>query len=405
MNHTDCFSRFVKTSVRSTLICRKGLVVAFVLAATLPVTPQGTSQPAAAQAIDVSGFYDSSHHWYDIRDEGPIIIPLKDQQRYKATEIRMIADNILLYQKSNGGWPKNYDMLAILTPGQRDAVARAKEDLNTGFDNGASYTHVEYLAKAFAATQDDRYREACRRGIRYILSAQYPNGGWPQFFPDTSGYRKYITFNDGAMIGVMKTLQGIVERQPQYSFIDKEIATAVGKAFSRGIDCILRCQIREKGVLTAWCQQHDNIDFRPRGARVYELPSISGLEGAEVVLFLMSIRSPSPEVIASVEAAVQWFRRAQITGIRVKEIKAPSEQFIYHTSSTDKVVVQDPEAPPIWARFYELGTGRPLFSDRKGKRLYSMAEVERERRTGYAWYTDVPEKVLKRHTGWKKKIR
>jgi PelA/Pel-15E family pectate lyase len=352
----------------------------------------------------VSGFYDSSHHWYDIQDEDRVIDPVEDQQRYTPADIGMIADNILLFQKSNGGWPKNYDMLATLTAEQREAVSRAQNDLNTGFDNGATYTQVEYLAKAFAITSDDRYRAACLRGIQYILSAQYANGGWPQFFPDTSGYRKYITFNDGAMIGVMKTLQNIVEKEPQYDFVEEELRTKVGEAFRRGMDSILRCQIREKGLLTAWCQQHDNIDFRPREARIYELPSISGQEGAEVALFLMSIRNPTPGIVAAVEAAVQWFRSSRIVGIRVEEIEAPAEQFIYHKSRSDKVVVQDPHAPAMWARFYELGTGKPLFSDRKGKRLYSMAEVERERRTGYAWYTYAPEEVLRRYPTWKKEI-
>ena len=395
MNH-------IKTSSSLRL---RGLVATIVIAAMLPAHAQETRKPAAHLEIDISGFYDSSHHWYDIQDEDRIITPEKDQQRYAPSEIRMIADNILLFQKSNGGWPKNYDMLAVLTPEQRKAVLRAKEELTTGFDNGATYTQVEYLARAFTVTSDKRYEEACLRGIRYVLSAQYPNGGWPQFFPDTSGYRKYITFNDGAMIGIMKTLKNIVEKEPRYAFIEEELRTKVRVALKRGIDCILQCQIREKGVLTAWCQQHDNIDFRPCEARVYELPSISGQEGAEVALFLMSVQNPTHEVIAAVEAAVQWFRKSQITGIRIEEIKAPREQFIYHTSSNDKVVVNDPNAPPIWARFYELGTGKPLFSDRKGKRLYSMAEVERERRTGYGWYSYIPEEVLKRYPAWKKTIQ
>ncbi|MEX1277412.1 MAG: pectate lyase [Bacteroidota bacterium] len=392
MNRTKTFSSFLL----------KGLVATIVIVATFPACTQEIRKPGSHHEIDLSGFYDSSHHWYDIQDEDRIIVPLKDQRRYKPVEIKMIADNILLFQKSNGGWPKNYDMLAVLTPEQREAVLRATEELNTGFDNGATYTQVEYLARAFTATSDKRYEEACLRGIRYILSAQYPNGGWPQFFPDTSGYRKYITFNDGAMIGVMKTLQNIAEKEPQYAFIEEELRTKVAEAFRRGVDSILRCQIREKGLLTAWCQQHDNIDFSPREARIYELPSISGQEGAEVALFLMSIRNPTPEIIAAVEAAVQWFRSSRIIGIRVEEIDAPAEQFIYHKSRSDKVVVQDPHAPAIWARFYELGTGKPLFSDRKGKRLYSMAEVERERRTGYAWYTYAPEEALRHYPTWKK---
>ena len=62
-------------------------------------------------AIDVSGFANSAHHWYDIYSNDNIIEPKKDQPKYKPEQIIEIADNILLYQKNNGGWPKNYDML------------------------------------------------------------------------------------------------------------------------------------------------------------------------------------------------------------------------------------------------------------------------------------------------------
>jgi hypothetical protein len=34
-----------------------------------------------------------------------------------------------------------------------------------------------------------------------------------------------------------------------------------------------------------------------------------------------------------------------------------------------------------------------------------MAEVERERRTGYAWYIDWPQEVLDLYPKWKKKYK
>ena len=76
------------------------------------------------------------------------------------------------------------------------------EELNTTIDNGATHSQIEFLAHAAGQLNDVRYRESVLRGVDYLLKAQYASGGWPQFFPDTSGYRKYITFNDGAMIGV-----------------------------------------------------------------------------------------------------------------------------------------------------------------------------------------------------------
>src|ERR1700712_3832222 len=89
--------------------------------------------------IDTSDFRDAAHHWYDIRDKGNTINPRPGHPVYRAIEITQIADNILLYQKINGGWPKNYDMQAVLTQEQKDSLLNAKSELHTTFDNGTSY--------------------------------------------------------------------------------------------------------------------------------------------------------------------------------------------------------------------------------------------------------------------------
>ena len=355
------------------------------------------------KAISVTDFMDSAHHWRDITDADKIITPLPHQARYKKDRITEIADNILLYQCDNGGWRKNYDMLAVLTPGQKAALSKAKDDKETTFDNGTTYSQTEYLAKAYEQTKNFNYKEASLKGIKFMLEAQYANGGWPQFYPDTSGYRKYITFNDGAMIGIMKVFHHILEKKPYFSFVDNALRSEVQKSFNKGIDCILKCQIKEHGELTAWCQQHDNIDFRPQHARTFELPSVCGEESSEITLFLMSLEHPSNKIINSVQSAVRWFNKSQIHGIRVETIKAPTVIYKYRTSSTDRIVVKDPKAPRIWARFYELGTNRPFFSGRNSKPVYSLAEVERERRDGYGWYTYAPDEVLSAYPSWQKK--
>src|SRR5690606_32970465 len=116
-----------------------------------------------------------------------------------------------------------------------------------------------------------------------------------------------------------------------------------------------------------------------------------------IVLLLMSIKHPSPEIINAVNKAINWFEKTKISGL--KEIR-------YYTddgSLKDKVVVHDPNAKPLWARFMELQNNRPFFCDRDGIKKYSMAEIGEERRNGYAWYTDKPIKVLSKYDDWKKK--
>ena len=352
--------------------------------------------------IDTNDFYSSTHHWYDIYDAKNVINPEPNQPRYKPTQIKEIADNVLLYQKDNGGWPKNYDMQAILTAEQQDRVLKAKSALHTTFDNCTTYSHIKYLAKAYQITGVEKYKDACLRGIDFTLSAQYPNGGWPQFFPLESNYSRRITFNDDAMTGVMIMLKDILDNKPYYSFVDSARREKAKIAFDKGLDCILKCQINDKGTLTAWCQQHDESSLSPAWARAYEPPSICGRESAPIVLLLMSIDKPSPEVIKSVNSAVKWFEDSEINGIRVEEFNTPEFQTPLRTLKTDHRVVEDKSAPPIWARFYELGTHRPLFSNRKSELLYSLDQVDRERRA-YGWYTYEPQTVLDQYPAWQKK--
>ena len=119
---------------------------------------------------DVSGFQDSRHHWMDITDHEQVIVPAKDQARFTSADVRQIADNILWYQQPNGGWPKNYDMLAILTEEQKAILSQHKDSLHTTFDNGATYTQIEYLAKAYTLLGDKKYEDAVLRGLHFILN-------------------------------------------------------------------------------------------------------------------------------------------------------------------------------------------------------------------------------------------
>lgn len=133
--------------------------------------------------IDTNEFADAAHHWYDIYDKGNIVNPLPNKPRYLATNIIAIADNIILFQKYNGGWPKNYDMQAILTPLQQDSVLAAKSATNTTFDNGTTHAQIAALCQVYTITKIDKYKDAALKGLRFIKAAQYANGGWPQYYP------------------------------------------------------------------------------------------------------------------------------------------------------------------------------------------------------------------------------
>lgn len=342
--------------------------------------------------------------WHDYKEKDNTINLEPNQPCYRPSQIKEIADNILLYQKTNGGWPKNYDMTAILTKEQKEKLIKAKNTKETTFDNGTTYSQIEYIAKAYEVIKAEEYKASCLRGIDFTLSAQYANGGWPQYFPLRKDYSRHITFNDNAMTGVMKMFKDIIDNRPYYTFIDSTRREKIKTAFDKGLDCILKCQINDNGKLTSWCQQHDEKDFRPVGGRSYELPSICNDEGANVAAFLMIIDKPNKRIISSVKAAVKWFEESKIRGIRIDEVNAAEVKSSYGFSKKDRIVVKDTNAPLIWARFYELGTHRPLFADRRGVPVYSLAEVSRERRCEYTYYTHKPQKVLDKYPAWEKRV-
>jgi PelA/Pel-15E family pectate lyase len=363
-------------------------------------SPAIPAQQAAAPRIDYAPFGDNSGHWYGIFDKEDIIHPLPGHPRFAPTDLREIADNILLFQKENGGWAKNYDVFAVLTPGQKDSVAAAKKETNTTFDNGSTYNQIAALATAWVALRDPRYKAAALRGLEFILRAQYGNGGWPQYYPLRNDYSRCITFNDGAYEGIMRLLKDIRDGAPQYAFIDEPLRKKLNTAFEKAMECIFRTQIADMGRPTAWCQQYDARTLQPAWARKFEPPSICNRESADLVLFLMSIDHPDMRIRAAVENAVAWFRASRIYNTRVRTIPADRMVTPFRISVTDKVVVTDSAAPPIWTRYYELKTHVPIFCNRDSKIVYSLAEVLRERRDGYGWYTYGPQQVLDQYAAW-----
>ena len=356
-----------------------------------------------APRIDPEPFADNSGHWYGIADKKNVINARPGRPRYKPTDVSEIADNIVLFQKNNGGWPKNYDIFAILTADQRDSVQAVKNIFNTTYDNGSTYTQIAALATAYQATNAEKYKAAAIRGLEFIIKSQYKNGGWPQYYPLESDYSRCITYNDGVFEGIMELLKNIKDNKTEYAFVDQKLKDKLMIAYNKGMDCIIKTQINDAGKPTAWCQQYDEVSLKPAWARRFEPPSICDKESADLVLFLMSIDNPDKQIVDAIQNAVVWFQDSRIFNTKVLVIAAPRMVTPYRVSVTDRVVVSDSSAPPIWTRYYELKTHRPLFCNRDMKVVYSLAEVDRERRDGYGWYTYSPQKVLDRYADWQKK--
>jgi PelA/Pel-15E family pectate lyase len=291
---------------------------------------------------------------------------------YESPEARAIADSVLAWQLDTGAWPKNIDMTPLAT-----SLARVEKPgpQESTIDNGATTTQIRFLGRVYQKTRTAAYRRAVLRGIEYLLRAQYPNGGWPQYFPLRKGYYTHITYNDDAMASVMMLLWDVADGSAGLPLFDDELRERANVAVGRGLDVIVKTQIRVDGRLTAWCQQHDEGTLEPRPARTFEPVALVSAESAGLVRVLMRVDDPHTRVRAAVEAAVAWLRAVRIDG-------------------RDR-----------WARFYEIGSNRPIFAGRDGIVRYRVEEIEQERRDGYSWHGDYAATLLNRdYPAWTKRL-
>jgi PelA/Pel-15E family pectate lyase len=330
------------------------------------------------------------------RQSGPILARAleEDDAWFTSPAGTRLMDNIVAWQNHNGGWWKEYEPDTTRPSTKPDTVTST-------IDNGATCTEMRLLARAqrIRGSEGQPYRDSFARGLKFLFDSQYPNGGWPQRFPLQDNYGRHITFNDKAMVNAMQILDNAASaRAPDYTFVSADDRKRARESFDRGVDCILKCQIRsprDNGKLAAWCQQHDEVTLAPAKARSYELPSIAAAESSDIVLLLMSIDKPRPQVIASIEAAVAWLDATKITGKRY------AKQVDEQGKTTDWTITGDPTAPPLWARYYDIDTNQSFFANRDGVKTSSYDAVAKERRTGYRWYGTWGNRVLEEYPKWK----
>lgn len=308
---------------------------------------------------------------------------------YGTEEARRLAAAVSLHQSAEGGWPKNTDLFAA-------PRADADPGLANTIDNDGTTLPLDFLARVITAG-DQTARPAFERGLDYLLKAQQPNGGWPQFYPLRGGYYDQITYNDDAMVRVLHLLQAVAEGRAPYGFVDAARRARAAEAVQAGTALILKTQVRRDGRLTAWCAQHDAVTLAPAWARRFEPPSLSGNESVGIVRFLMSIDQPSPEVIAAVEGAVAWFRTAALPDFRIESLQTDGKP--------DRRVVAAPGEGPIWARFYDLETDQPIFMGRDSVPHANLADIEQERRAGYNYVGTWPANLLKTdYPAWRARL-
>ena len=306
---------------------------------------------------------------------------------YAGSEAKQLADAVLSYQTPTGGWSKHTGF----SQGRRLPGMQWTSQNEPGqpahyvatFDNGATTEQMYFLANMWHATKREDCKTGFIKGLKFIFAAQFPNGGWPQVYPLEGGYHDDITFNDDAMTHVLELLQGIKNNAPEFAFLDDAQRQQVTGALAAGILCVLKLQIMQNGTKTAWCSQYDALTLQPSSARKMEPATLSGLESAQLLKFLMTITNPAPEIVAGIESGLKWLEAVKITGMARTNVNGKTS---YEPDAASTEI--------YWARFYDLKTNKPLFPGRDGVTYETFAAMAAKNKIGYDYYSTQPGSIV-----------
>jgi hypothetical protein len=269
-----------------------------------------------------------------------------------------VADGLIRGQLESGGWANNIEFDPLLRPryayraDHRTTVGRRRN--RTTFDDNKSQSSLEYLMLVDRKLnfQNPAIHEAAMYALESFTRAQYPNGAWPQQyteFPDPAdypvvkakfpnswnrtyeriSYSRFYTLNDNTvcdLIELMLTAHAVYGD-------DRWLASA-----KKGGDFLLLAQLPEPQP--GWAQQY-NIDMEPEWARKFEPPAITGGESQGVMQTLMTLydRTGDEKYLKPVPRAIEYYRSLELDNGQL-------------------------------ARFYEIGTDKPLYFTREYELVY-----------------------------------
>ncbi len=282
------------------------------------------------------------------------------------------ASALLQGQLRTGGWFYHieFDPVKRQRYGYRDVPKRKGQRQKTTLDDNTTQSAVRFLMRLDKLLQfrDQKIHEAVTYALEAMLRAQFPNGGWYQWwdrYPNPASVEDYPVkaagypetwsriwpndwtgcyfINDNVMMDMVTTMLDANKIYGKERYLESALKAG---------DFLILSQMPEPQP--AWAQQYDR-NMHPVWDRKFEPPAITGGESQAVLetLMLLYQETGKKKYLAPIHRAISYLRKSQLPDGRL-------------------------------ARFYELKTNKPLYFTREYKLTYSSNDTP----THYSFIVD-----------------
>jgi|SRR5690554_292328 len=277
---------------------------------------------------------------------------------YSKDDILAIADNLLLMQRNNGGWPANINPFRKLTGDQRLQFLKDQNARDASFANANIFPQIFYLSHVYLQTGDVRYRDSARKALRLVMSAQVYNGGWSQnAYPNKNSD---VIIDTRATINALRFLRRVAGGEMPYGYIALDDRRAAADSVRKGDQLLLRLQQAHNSRASIWAAAYALSSSHPVAADAETVAALDAEVSVRISRYFMQIERPPATVIRAVTGAADWFAR---NTLQQAQLNATAKQPDW-LPAYSRVAL--PRAP-LWARQYSIDNSRPIVAKTNGR--------------------------------------
>lgn len=300
------------------------------------------------------------------------------------------AENVLLYQLPDGGWPKGIYYPTTLNATEIANISGKKSQLTSSIAGRSTLAEIHFLSNMYQSSARRKYKKAAEDGINFLIQSQFDNGGWPLQIGEL---RPVISLSDNSFIDVMTQIWRISEGRVPYDYVSVELRKKCAEAFSNGINFILRTQCYQNEKPGIWFSCYDAQTLQPIAGSGQEMLALNTQISDNLTSLLMSLSNPPEHVTKAIEGAINWYKENKITGLT-------RQNYVNKQGKRDFRFVEDKHAPDMWALYYDPATNRPVFCEEDGSVISSFDELTYDARKSMSWYNNDGGKLIRTYQKW-----